>query len=245
MPVPRHSIRRCRLRRPLAARRPRATSPPMPPPHSRRSGAAPSRLRSAGRGPTSRVSNPSTRPTPPHLLPPCVDRVADLVGQAFDCPAADAVVWDADTLVPDLHRRFGSTGVTVALAHEVGHAVQTPTRDRRGAVPGTAAIPGDPAGDDGRLLRGCRLRAAGPPGRERSRHRRPCHRRRAAGARGVPRPARCRTGRRQRARQCVRPGLGVPGRLPGWGRPLRGDDHGGPGVHPAQVRLGGRSGPGR
>ena len=57
--------------------------------------------------------------------PPCVDRAADLVGQAFYCPAADAVVWDADTLVPDLHRRFGSTGVTVALAHEVGHAVQT------------------------------------------------------------------------------------------------------------------------
>jgi predicted metalloprotease len=57
--------------------------------------------------------------------PPCVDRVADLVGQAFYCPAADAVVWDADTLVPDLHRRFGSSGVTVALAHEVGHAVQT------------------------------------------------------------------------------------------------------------------------
>ena len=57
--------------------------------------------------------------------PPCVDRVADLVGQAFYCPAADVIVWDADTLVPDLHRRFGSTGVTVALAHEVGHAVQT------------------------------------------------------------------------------------------------------------------------
>ena len=58
-------------------------------------------------------------------VPPCVDRVADLVGQAFYCPAADAVVWDADTLVPDLHRRFGSAGVMVALAHEVGHAVQS------------------------------------------------------------------------------------------------------------------------
>jgi predicted metalloprotease len=57
--------------------------------------------------------------------PPCVDEAADLVGQAFYCPAADAVVWDADTLLPDLHRRFGSAGVTVALAHEVGHAVQT------------------------------------------------------------------------------------------------------------------------
>ncbi|WP_433275478.1 neutral zinc metallopeptidase [Pseudonocardia xinjiangensis] len=57
--------------------------------------------------------------------PPCVERVADLVGQAFYCPTADAVVWDADTLLPDLHRRFGSAGVMVALAHEVGHAVQS------------------------------------------------------------------------------------------------------------------------
>ena len=57
--------------------------------------------------------------------PPCVDEAADLVGQAFYCPAADAIIWDADTLVPDLHRRFGSAGATIALAHEVGHAVQT------------------------------------------------------------------------------------------------------------------------
>lgn len=57
--------------------------------------------------------------------PPCIERVAELVGQAFYCPTADAVVWDADTLLPDLHRRFGSAGVVVALAHEVGHAVQS------------------------------------------------------------------------------------------------------------------------
>jgi hypothetical protein len=56
--------------------------------------------------------------------PPCVARGADLTDRAFYCPAADAVVWDADGLLPDLHRRFGTAGVVVALAHEMGHAVQ-------------------------------------------------------------------------------------------------------------------------
>jgi predicted metalloprotease len=57
--------------------------------------------------------------------PPCVNRVADLVDQAFYCPAADAVAWDADGLMPALHDRFGPAGVLVVLAHEVGHAVQS------------------------------------------------------------------------------------------------------------------------
>ncbi|MBN9097420.1 MAG: neutral zinc metallopeptidase [Pseudonocardia sp.] len=57
--------------------------------------------------------------------PPCVERAADLDGQAFYCPAADAVVWDADGLLPQIRREFGTAGVVVVLAHEVGHAVQT------------------------------------------------------------------------------------------------------------------------
>ncbi len=57
--------------------------------------------------------------------PPCVERAADLDGQAFYCPAADAVVWDADGLIPQIRREFGTAGVVVVLAHEVGHAVQT------------------------------------------------------------------------------------------------------------------------
>ncbi|MCU1665755.1 MAG: metalloprotease-like protein, partial [Pseudonocardia sp.] len=32
--------------------------------------------------------------------PPCVARAADLSDQAFYCPAKDAVVWDADGLLP-------------------------------------------------------------------------------------------------------------------------------------------------
>ena len=57
--------------------------------------------------------------------PPCVNRAADLAGQAFYCPSADAVVWDADGLLTGLHERYGPAGVVVVLAHEVGHAVQT------------------------------------------------------------------------------------------------------------------------
>ncbi|WP_170308999.1 neutral zinc metallopeptidase [Pseudonocardia hierapolitana] len=60
--------------------------------------------------------------TPP---PPCVNRAADLADQAFYCPSADAVAWDADGLIPALHDRFGPVGVAVVIAHEVGHAVQS------------------------------------------------------------------------------------------------------------------------
>jgi predicted metalloprotease len=57
--------------------------------------------------------------------PPCVERAADLAGQAFYCPTADAVVWDAEGLLPQIAARFGASGVVVVLAHETGHAVQS------------------------------------------------------------------------------------------------------------------------
>ena len=56
--------------------------------------------------------------------PPCVRNLSDVEGQAFYCPAADIVAWDADGLLPDLQERFGEPGVIVVLAHEIGHAVQ-------------------------------------------------------------------------------------------------------------------------
>lgn len=65
---------------------------------------------------------PVHRGDPP---PPCVGSAADVAGQAYYCPTADAVVWDADGLVPRLLRSSGVAGVLVVLAHEVGHAVQT------------------------------------------------------------------------------------------------------------------------
>lgn len=65
---------------------------------------------------------PVHRGDPP---PPCVGSAAAVAGQAYYCPTADAVVWDADTLVPRLLRSGGTSGVMVVLAHEVGHAVET------------------------------------------------------------------------------------------------------------------------
>ncbi len=57
--------------------------------------------------------------------PPCVRSVAEVSGQAFYCPSADAVAWDADGLLPELNDRYGQAGVAVVIAHEVGHAVQS------------------------------------------------------------------------------------------------------------------------
>ena len=57
-------------------------------------------------------------------LPPCVKALQDVEAQAFYCPQADAVIWDADKLIPQLDQDFGAPGVVVVLAHEIGHAVQ-------------------------------------------------------------------------------------------------------------------------
>jgi predicted metalloprotease len=56
---------------------------------------------------------------------PCVSSAAEVADQAFYCPSGDAVVWDADGLIPKVQREDGPTAVMVVLAHEVGHAVQT------------------------------------------------------------------------------------------------------------------------
>lgn len=56
---------------------------------------------------------------------PCVSSAADVADQAFYCPSADSVVWDADGLIPKVQREDGPTAVLVVLAHEIGHAVQT------------------------------------------------------------------------------------------------------------------------
>ena len=56
--------------------------------------------------------------------PPCLRRAADVTGQAYYCPTADAVVWDTDELIPQLQEKNGPAGPLVVLAHEIGHAVQ-------------------------------------------------------------------------------------------------------------------------
>ncbi|SDG38498.1 Predicted metalloprotease [Lentzea fradiae] len=68
--------------------------------------------------------------------PPCTQKAADVEGNAFYCPAADAIAWDRSSLLPVLQDRFGEAAVVVVLAHEVGHAVQnrmgiTPEAERR------------------------------------------------------------------------------------------------------------------
>lgn len=57
-------------------------------------------------------------------LPPCAAAAADIAGNAFYCPKADNVAWDAEGLLPDLRKRFGDFVIPVVLAHEWGHAIQ-------------------------------------------------------------------------------------------------------------------------
>lgn len=70
--------------------------------------------------------------------PPCVDDPHELADQAFYCPQADAIVWDADGLFPGLARTYGPAGVAMVLAHETGHAVQ----NRLGVQDAQEANPG-------------------------------------------------------------------------------------------------------
>lgn len=56
--------------------------------------------------------------------PPCVDKAADVEGNAFYCPSEDVIAWDRAALLPVLRERFGEAAVMLVLAHEMGHAVQ-------------------------------------------------------------------------------------------------------------------------
>lgn len=57
-------------------------------------------------------------------LPPCLRQSLDLTNQALYCPQLDSVVWDRTQLVPGLRAKYGDSAVLVALAHEMGHAVE-------------------------------------------------------------------------------------------------------------------------
>ncbi len=63
-------------------------------------------------------------PKAPATAPACVKRALDLDDQALYCPQMDSVVWDRVELVPHLVNTYGQGAVMVALAHEMGHAVQ-------------------------------------------------------------------------------------------------------------------------
>ena len=63
-------------------------------------------------------------PGEPDVPAPCLRRPLDLTDQALYCPRRDIVAWDRDGLVPRLRNTYGDGAVLVALAHEIGHAVQ-------------------------------------------------------------------------------------------------------------------------
>jgi len=63
-------------------------------------------------------------PANPAVPVPCLRRPLDLSEQALYCPRQDTVAWDRAGLVPTLRRTYGDGAVLVALAHEIGHAVQ-------------------------------------------------------------------------------------------------------------------------
>jgi predicted metalloprotease len=56
--------------------------------------------------------------------PPCLSRSLDMTNQALYCPRLDTVAWDRTHLVPELRANYGDSAVIMALAHEIGHAVQ-------------------------------------------------------------------------------------------------------------------------
>lgn len=62
---------------------------------------------------------------------PCTGKVTDLEGNALYCPSVDGIAWDRTALLPVLRDHFGSAGVVLVLAHEVGHAVH----NRAGITP--------------------------------------------------------------------------------------------------------------
>jgi predicted metalloprotease len=72
-------------------------------------------------------------------VPACGDlrpSYQDVAGNAFYCPPADLVAWDAADLVPDLFERFGPFALAIVFAHELGHAVQA----RAGAQAATVVL---------------------------------------------------------------------------------------------------------
>ncbi len=55
---------------------------------------------------------------------PCTDSPDQVRGNAFYCPDADVIAWDAVDLLPSIRRQFGDLGVALVMAHEWAHAVQ-------------------------------------------------------------------------------------------------------------------------
>lgn len=70
---------------------------------------------------------------------PCVAKPADIVGNAYYCPSADGIVYDATTLVPVVLHRYGVGGLITTFAHEFGHAIQARINSAHAGNSGQAA----------------------------------------------------------------------------------------------------------
>ncbi len=69
---------------------------------------------------------------------PCVGTPGLIAGNAYYCPAGDAIVYDSAGLVPVLLGHYGLPGLIASFAHEFGHAIQArigPTASERTADP--------------------------------------------------------------------------------------------------------------
>ena len=53
----------------------------------------------------------------------CAGQRVDVQGNAFYCPEDDKLVFDAQSLLPQIQQKFGPLAVGVILAHEWGHAI--------------------------------------------------------------------------------------------------------------------------
>lgn len=69
--------------------------------------------------------------------PPCGDpppAYSDIAENAFYCPSADLIAWDAVNLVPALYDQFGGFTLGIVFAHEFGHAIQSRSRTRGATI---------------------------------------------------------------------------------------------------------------
>jgi len=64
---------------------------------------------------------PNTAPPPCGQPPP---KYTDIKDNAFYCPPADIIAWDASSLIPRINRTYGAFTVAIVMAHEYGHAIQ-------------------------------------------------------------------------------------------------------------------------
>jgi predicted metalloprotease len=64
----------------------------------------------------------------------CEDETYGLVNAAF-CPLDNTIGWDRTVLLPALRRAYGDMAITMVLAHEYGHAVQTQTKHNHRETP--------------------------------------------------------------------------------------------------------------